>query len=194
MVKLFSVFLTALTLISSACAVTIYIPSQYSTIQAGIDASVNGDTVLVADGTYTGTGNRNLDFGGRAIVLRSESGPETCIIDCDSLDRGFYFHSGEDRNSIVSGFTIKNGYSIDGGGIYCSNSSPVIEFCILTMNVAILGGAFHITYGNPIINGCTIYKNFNYTNGIAGALYSNYSSLTLKNSIIAENFRREALG
>jgi hypothetical protein len=42
-----------------------------ATIQAGIDAATNGDEVMVADGVYTGSGNRGLDFEGRLITLRS---------------------------------------------------------------------------------------------------------------------------
>ena len=61
------------------------------TIQAGIDASVNGDAVIVADGTYMGVGNKNLDYGGRLITLQSENGAATCIIDCEAEGRGFHF-------------------------------------------------------------------------------------------------------
>lgn len=52
-----------LTLSVAANAANRYVPtSQYPTIQAAINACSNGDTVIVADGTYTGAGNRDIDF------------------------------------------------------------------------------------------------------------------------------------
>ena len=103
----------------------------YTTIQEAIDAALSGDTVLVADGVYKGFGNRNLDFKGKAIVVRSERGPGYTIIDCEYEARGFYFHSWEKRRSVVSGFTITRGYGKyqGGGGIYCYGSSPTINNC-----------------------------------------------------------------
>ncbi len=116
---------------------------DFSTIQAAINDSNNGDTVLVADGIYTGDGNRDIDFHGKAITVKSENGPETCIIDCNGTEsdghRGFYFHSREDANSAIIGFTITNGYADDGGGLYCSKSSPIIENCRFVANRASSG-------------------------------------------------------
>lgn len=63
-------------------AATIHVPGDQPTIQAGINAASDGDTVLVADGTYTGKGNKDLDFNGKAITVKSENGPENCIINC----------------------------------------------------------------------------------------------------------------
>ena len=87
----------------------------FDAIQQAVDASSHGDTIIVADGTYTGPGNRDIDFTGKAITLVSENGPEMCIINCNGTaadpHRGFYFHSAEDANSVVDGFTIINGYA-----------------------------------------------------------------------------------
>ena len=72
--------LTALTLVAGAPADTIHVPSRFGSIQAAIDAAQDGDTVVVGDGTYTGEGNRDIRFRGKAITVRSENGPATCIV------------------------------------------------------------------------------------------------------------------
>jgi len=76
---------------------------DYPTIQAAINDSNDGDEFVVADGVYTGNGNRDIDFFGKAITVRSENGPENCVIDCQGTPtnphRGFYFHNNEEPNS-----------------------------------------------------------------------------------------------
>jgi len=87
---------------------------DYATIQAAIDDCNDGDIILLADGTYSGPRNRDIDFLGKAIMVKSENGPEDCVIDCNGTGsephRGFRFWQGEDANSVVAGLTIINGY------------------------------------------------------------------------------------
>jgi len=150
--------------VTPAGETTIHVPGDYPTIQAGIDAAGNGDEVVIADGIYTGAGNKNLDFGGRAITVRSENGAENCIIDCEDDGQGFYFHSGEELTSILDGFTITNGSAGWGGAIYCNNSSPHIMNCVLNGNTAYdnYGGGGGICCkdnANPFISNCLITEN-----------------------------------
>jgi parallel beta-helix repeat protein len=191
------------TTFSVATATLIRVPGEYPTIQAGIDAAVDGDTVLVADGTYTGDGNRDIDFFGKPIVLMSENGPEVTIIDCEGSrqdpHRGFYFQNGEDSSSVVQGFTIRNGYVLGdypqdcGGAILCRGaSSPAIEGNIIRENTALWGyggGICCQLSSSPIIKGNTIEENTaaessSYGGGIC-CYY--YSSPTIENNTIERN-------
>ena len=149
----------------------------FDAIQEGIDAATDGDTVLVADGTYTGVGNKNLDYAGKAITVRSENGPDTCVIDCENDSRGFHFHSGETADSIVEGFTVTNGDH----GILCVESSPAIGDCTITGNA---GAGISCWGGDPTITGCTITQN---TGGWAGGIELFNGSATISNCLIADN-------
>jgi len=95
------------------------------TIESAITVSVSGDVIVVADGVYTGIGNRNLDFGmggvTRDITVGSANGPKNCVIDCEDFGRGFYFHSNESQLAVVEGLTIRNGNTTDGGGRKITN-------------------------------------------------------------------------
>ncbi|MCH7947513.1 MAG: hypothetical protein IIC66_06905, partial [candidate division Zixibacteria bacterium] len=151
--------------VSTAQSATIHVPADLPTIQAGIDAAIAGDTVLVADGTYTGPGNRDIDFGGKGIVLKSENGTGVTIIDCEGSEsnqhRGFYFHSGEDSTAVVDGFTIQGGYADYGGGINCdSSSSPKrINNPISGNSAGGNGGGIYCIASSPTISNNTISGN-----------------------------------
>ncbi|MHC4501131.1 MAG: S8 family serine peptidase, partial [Planctomycetota bacterium] len=139
------------------------VPGVYPTIQAAINGASDGDTVWVADGTYAGEGNFDIDFKGKAITVRSENGPENCIIDGQREKRGFDFHSGEDENSVLDGFTITNGFTGESGGaaIRCTASSPTITNCIIVGNSAKdYGGGIYNSYNsNPALINCTFSEN-----------------------------------
>jgi parallel beta-helix repeat protein len=163
--------------------------TYYLTIQAAIDAAENGDTIIIEDGTYVGEGNRELNFWGKAITLRSQNGPDNCIIDCEQLSTGFIFINSEEANSVVDGFTITNGYSLDaGGGILCESSSPTINNCIISSNTADrAGGGISCWAGNPTITNCSITGNQALTETGGGIWCSASSEPIISNSTISEN-------
>lgn len=106
-------------LAAAAFSATIHVPADFQTIQEAVDASQHGDLILLADGVYRGTGNRNIDFKGKAIVLRSESGnPESCVVDPEGVypqsgRRGFDFKMNEGAESVVCDITIMHGVTDD---------------------------------------------------------------------------------
>lgn len=123
-------------------AAVINVAPDKMTIQAGIDLAESGDTVLAADGIYKGDGNVNIDFKGKKITVKSENGPEATVIDCESTPntRGFIFQNEETHESVLEGFTIKNGIHDVGGGIYCNYGSPTIKKCNIVWNKAVRNG------------------------------------------------------
>jgi predicted outer membrane repeat protein len=119
------------------------------TIQRGVDlVGASGWMVLVADGTYKGDGNKNIDFGGKDIYLKSNGSAETCIINCESNGRGFYFNNGETLDAYVDGFTVMNGNAPGGGGIYVNSEASIIN-CRILHNVAD-GPSAHTSCGGGI--------------------------------------------
>ena len=112
-------------------AATIRVPGDYPTIQAGVNAAVNGDTVLVADGTYRGYGNYDIRLQGKIITLQSENGYEGCIIDCQEIGSGVYAGN---PGSMIRGFTIMN--ALDEwyyGGVVGYYGGTVAD-CLITNN------------------------------------------------------------
>jgi hypothetical protein len=199
--------LSALT-VSSALADIIYVKADgtgdYPTIQAAIDAATDGDEVVLESGTYTGDGNLNIDFLGKAITVGSTN-PEdpnvvaTTIMDCQNSRRGFYFHTGENTDSVVMGLTITNGNGyamgdvppeINGGGILCHGGSPTIRNCVITNNQG-EGGGVCIDGGSTTISNCTISNNYGY--GGCG-IECNGSSPTIMNCRISNNTTEYAGG
>ncbi len=167
---------------------------DYPTIQAAINASINGDTVSLANGRFVGGGNRDLDLKGRRILVRSESGdPSLCIIDCVGNDvephRGFLFSSGETNQTRIEGVTVENGYGVGGGGaitcekgsspafrsvvfrlhgnvaVDCKSSSPSFNACTFALNV---GGAIRASQqASPVLGSCTFVDNYSSASGAA---------------------------
>ena len=96
---------------------------SFNTIQGGINDAVDGDTVRVHPGGYT----ENIDFTGKAIAVISSTGTDATTIDGGDSSSVVTFQSGEDQLSLLAGFTITGGDAEQGGGIYCSGSSPGLK-------------------------------------------------------------------
>ncbi|MFC1572707.1 fibronectin type III domain-containing protein [Candidatus Eisenbacteria bacterium] len=152
---------------------------EFATIQEAINASAAGDTVLLMNGTFTGAGNRALDYAGKAItVISNGQNPDSCIIDCQGQARGFTFSSNEDSTSVLDAVTVTNGSAAAGGAITCTSSSPTIRNCIFTSNSAGLnGGALCLPHSSPTIDGCTFWRNSAASYG--GAIYFDDSQAQL---------------
>jgi len=193
-------FCLVLLIFSSAIlrSATINIPADKPTIQAGIDAASNGDTVLVAPGTYY----ENIDFKGKAITVTSSDGPAKTIIDGGAKTATVSFRSAELRSSVLSNFTIQNGGPNTnagniGGGIYIVESAPTIAGNIITNNAC---HAVQVSSGSPLLQSNTMsrtsalpgYCDFN---GSGILLIGNTNSglhTTIINNIIEQNLRATA--
>jgi hypothetical protein len=170
------------------------------TIQAGINAASVGDTVLVAPGRYF----ESINFWGKDLVLKSESGPKVTIIDgSDSLMTTVLMTHAESRAAVLEGFTITGGSgsywygTLTGGGLVCSNSSPVIRNNHFIANHLVRspygrGGGVAVGTGQqesptpaPILENNLFQDNV--TSGNAGGLMIAHADVTVRGNVFVRN-------
>ena len=189
-----------------AMADTIVVPDDYGKIQEAIDAAENGDTVLVAPGTYI----ENINFLGKAITVKSSDGSEVTIIDGSSpsnpdIGSVVRFVNNEQPDSVLDGFTLRNGagsttsgpypWSV-GGGIWCNASSPTIKNNTITGNdigrhpsAAAAGGGIYCQQGSPTIISNNITEN-TVTHDLwlgGGGIWCEYSPATIESNHFSDN-------
>ncbi len=201
-------------------AATIDVPADQSTIQAGINASTHGDTVLVAPGTYL----ENVRLFGKRIVLTSHYAltGDTALISSTVIDGSapaigdsasvILIIDGEDPRTVVQGFSIVGGagtrwedehnagFFREGGGILCAFSSPTIRHNKILLNqVADLenvvntgGGGIRAGDGSPRIFDNRFEGNYGrYGSGIV----LNYPiAAVVRNNVIVGNTAAGAYG
>jgi predicted outer membrane repeat protein len=185
--------------VSDAAWATTYVISptgggDFPNIQAAVSAAIDGDVIELLDGTYTGAGNRDIDFHGKAITVRSQRGdPESCVLDVGGSPstprRGFNLHSNEGNGSRIEGISVIHGYAPWGAAVNCYPAAPWIQNCrfagtIAGSGSAVAGGSasdpFQVVgclfQGNPggalavaddeiVIRSCQFYSNSARTGG-----------------------------
>ncbi len=164
----------------------------YATIQPAVDDANEGDVIVLSPGTYTGENNRDIDFDGKAIVVRGSHpyNPDVVaatVVDPNGAGRGFVFDSNEDANSYLNGLTITNGYADMGAGIHCGHASPTIRYCVVAGNEASSygGGISCWSISSPTIEDSVIKENAAPEAG--GILCGGWSSPTIRRSTITDN-------
>ncbi len=152
----------------------------YPTLQAAIDAVDHGSTVIVEPGIYTGDGNHDIDFRGKAITVQSVDPNDPSVVAGTIIDvqgtvddprYGFIFASGEGAASVLDGLTITNSIATDpaSSGIHCCESSPVVRHCVIrnmhSYNSGDLPGYWEMGSAVEVVNGditledCTLTEN-----------------------------------
>jgi len=180
----------------------------FDAIQEAIGVSDNCDTVIVLSGIYTGTGNRDINYAGRAITVRSSDPNDSAVVAATVINcqgcasephRGFDFYNAEGPDSILDGLTIKNGYGPSmelgsfgwrsvGGAIRCYDTSPTIRRCRIENNVVggYGGGLFCVGgYCNTIIEHCIITSNS--SNNAGGGIMCWYGEEVIRHCVIVGN-------
>jgi hypothetical protein len=149
----------------NSTVISVGIGSGNETIQAGINAASNGDTVVVAPGTYY----ENINFLGKAITVTSTNSHDRRVIDSTIIDGGssgsvVAFVNSESPSSVLTGFTVTHGSWHIGGGARIYHSSPTIVNNVFRENWAGTGGAIWSGidwrfYSQPVIVSNLIFDN-----------------------------------
>ena len=161
--------------------------ADFDNIQDAINASSDGDEIVVMPGTYTGTGDVGVvDMSGKRVTLRSTDPDDPSVVAATIID-------GENERRCIwlndvtplaiKGLTITNGYtSFKGGGIYAANGSPTVADCTFSNNNAWIGGGFYCS-GSPYIEKC-MFENNTAQEGGAVKLYRSYDPHIISTSFL----------
>jgi hypothetical protein len=146
------VFLALLALFSTPATSRTYLvrpdgTGDFPTIQTAFEGAAHGDTIELADGEFTGPGNRNIDTMQRNVVLRSQSrDPDLCAINAEYATRCMKVSGAGYSGLVVEGITMTCGYSDGypgqyGGAVYIKDyCSPTFRNCAFTYSTAESGG------------------------------------------------------
>jgi Bacterial TSP3 repeat len=151
-------------------------------IQDAVDASTNGDLILVTNGVYQAGGRLSSDGASNRVVvadamtLQSVNGQTATLIDGGNTMRCVYLTNG----AVLSGFTVADGNVTGGlgGGIYCASTNAIVENCLVISNSSLWGGGAY----NGTLENCTLSFNS------AGDLGGGAMTCVLNSCILSNNF------
>jgi len=179
--------LLAAAVVHVAGADIITVPGDQPTVQAGIDAAVDGDEVVVAVGEYF----ELIDFNGKAITVRSTDPTDAGVV-LNTIINGagagtvVTCGKGEGPTTVLWGLVITGGDSVGGGGMANDTSSPTVINCTFQGNSADYGGGMYTVYfGNPTLINCTFRGNTARVRG--GGMFNSFSSPTVVNCTFSQN-------
>jgi hypothetical protein len=147
--------------IPATAANVLNVPGTYATIQAAINASSNGDTVVVAPGTYF----ENIDYKGKLITVQSAQGPSVTTIDGSNLAPVVNFSTNETAAAVIQGFTLQHGnatgaFGYEGAGVHINFASPTVQGNVVMANTSCANGVgISIAFASPVIRDNNISGN-----------------------------------
>ncbi|MCD6330141.1 MAG: T9SS type A sorting domain-containing protein [Candidatus Cloacimonetes bacterium] len=176
-------------------AALLNVPTDYATIQSGIDSSTIGDTVLVQPGTYIENINyigKNITVASLFLTTQDTSYISQTLIDGDSLGAVVTFVNGEDSTAVLKGFSITRGLDYTGGGINCLSSSPSLSHLKIFNNMAKNGAGVSAVFSDPTFQEIKVYDNTALEYG--GGIYLAFSESNIEHATVSNNTAKGGAG
>ena len=160
---------------------TNYWSGAATNIQQAIDVAASGDEILVAPGVYRIATRVEIPQN-KTLTLRSTES-RAAIIDAQRLCAALHV---DGINSVVEGFTLRNGTNASYGGGVSLVRAGTVRDCLVTGNQAWGGGGIVLRDSNALVENCTVQSNLaTYLGG--GIVILNAATGQVKNCIIRGN-------
>jgi hypothetical protein len=173
-----------------ACPKGSTVVSSMTALQTAISKAKAGSTICVKPGTYLG----KIDFQGKPITIKSTGGSGVTFLDGGGSGPVVSFHTFEGADSVLEGFTIRNGVTGFGGGILIDKASPTIRHNIISGNKANDSGGYG-RGGGMLVRGASsepvvtcnrfINNQANYSGGGLASVY--FANPYLRFNLFSEN-------
>jgi hypothetical protein len=165
------------------------VPGDFATIQDAIDAASDGDTICVEAGAYY----ENINFDSKKISVIGARGPHFTAIDGGGAGSVVTMEGTEDEDSILNGFTIRNGYAEYGAGFYLYEADPTLINLIVRNNEATEEGGGLDAYYSAYTMRNVLFQN-NVAGSCGGAVSGYLNGGTMDNVSVVSNFANSGGG